>query len=139
MKYSISEVLHGCDQLVSETDQVTYLQHYGCDALKAVLKYALDPNVEWLLPIGTPPYTPTTNLDQHGNLYREARKLNLFVKGGMHPTMQQLRRETLFVQFIEGLDPKDASLMCSIKDKILPYKRITPTLVNSAFPGLVSI
>lgn len=51
----------------------------------------------------------------------------------MHPT----RREQLFIQFIEGLEPEDAKLMCSVKDKKIPYKGITAKLVNTAFPGLI--
>jgi hypothetical protein len=51
----------------------------------------------------------------------------------------KMKRETLFIQFIEGLDPADAVLMCHVKDKKLPYKSINAKLVNSAFPGLILV
>jgi hypothetical protein len=38
---------------------------------------------------------------------------------------------------LEALDPDDAELLLSIKDKKMPYKGITYDLVASTFPGLL--
>lgn len=136
MKISISEILNKCSSLpVNERPQ--YLQQNDSMPLRVVLQYALDPRIEWLLPIGEPPYKPTEHLDQHGNLYREIRKLHNFIKGGGHPDMHPLKREMLFIQFIEGLDPEDAKLMCSVKDKKIPFKGINAKVINTAFPGRI--
>lgn len=136
MKISISEILKKCSSLpVNERPQ--YLQQNDSMPLRVVLQYALDPRIEWLLPIGEPPYKPTEHLDQHGNLYREIRKLHNFIKGGGHPDMHPLKREMLFIQFIEGLEPEDAKLMCSVKDKKIPFKGINAKVINTAFPGLI--
>lgn len=136
MRTSISEILARTAKLPAN-ERVACLQQHDCMPLRVILQYALDPRIEWLLPQGTPPYKPCEHLDQHGNLYREIRKLHNFIKGGGHPDMHPLKRETLFVQFIEALDPEDAKLICSVKDKKIPYKGINAKLVNSAFPGLV--
>jgi hypothetical protein len=138
MKKSISEILAEVEKAPAK-EKVAILQANDSAPMRAVLQYALDPRVEWLLPIGIPPYTPTPHLDQHGNLYREIRKLNTFVKGGDYPNLHPLRREVLFIQFIEALDPADAILMCNVKDKKIPYKGINAKLVNSAFPGLIQV
>lgn len=137
MKLSISEILAQCSKLGSTQERAAFLQYHGTDTLKAILQYALDPRVEWLLPKGVPPYKPCEFLDQQARLFQETRKLNLFVAGGDHPNMHPIKREQLFIQFIEGLDPEDAKLMCSVKDKKIPYKGITANLVNTAFPGLI--
>lgn len=139
MRNSISEILALCTKQSRPEDRARILQQHDTGALRAILQYALDPRVEWLLPQGEPPYKPTEHLDQHGNLIRDIRKINLFVKGGDHPTMASLKREVLFIQFIEALDPEDAKLMCLVKDKKLPYKNITASVVNMAFPGLVLV
>lgn len=136
MRTSISEILAKTAKL-PVNERATFLQQNDSMPLRVILQYALDPRIEWLLPQGTPPYKPTDHLDQQGNLFREIRKLHNFIKGGGHPDMHPLKRETLFIQFIEGLDPEDAKLICSVKDKKIPYKGITVKLVNSAFPGLV--
>ena len=138
MHKSISEILAEVEKAPAK-DRVAKLQSYDTMPLRVILQYALDPRIEWLLPIGIPPYTPCEHLDQHGNLHREIRKLHNFIKGGGHPDMHALRREVLFIQFIEALDPEDAILMCNVKDKKIPYKGINAKLVNSAFPGLIQV
>jgi len=137
MRTSISEILTLCSKQTTTADKVNVLQQNDCIPLRVILSYSLDPRVKWLLPAGVPPYKPTEFLDQQGNLYRNIRKINLFVEGGDHPDMHTIKRETLFIQFLEGLDPEDAKLICSIKDKRIPYKGITSKLVNTAFPGLL--
>ena len=137
MKYSLSEILDACSKLGSTKEKVTFLQHYDTLTLRLVLQYALDYRIEWLLPHGIPPYKPCEYLDQHARLFQETRKLNLFVKGGDHPDMHTIKREQLFIQFLEGLDPEDAAMMCSIKDKKVPFNGINASLVNAAFPGLI--
>lgn len=136
MRKSISEMLAEVEKAPPK-EKAALLRYYDCLPMRVVLQYALDPRIEWLLPRGVPPYKPTEHLDQHGNLQRDIRKLHNFIKGGGHPDMHPLKRETLFIQFIEALEPADAALMCSIKDKRIPYKGITVSLVNSAFPGLI--
>ena len=138
MHKSISEILAEVEKAPAK-EKVAKLQSYDSMPLRVILQYALDPRIEWLLPIGIPPYTPCEHLDQHGNLHREIRKLHNFIKGGGHPDMHALRREVLFIQFIEALDPADAILMCNVKDKKIPYKGINAKLVNSAFPGLIQV
>jgi hypothetical protein len=136
MRKSISEMLAEVEKAPLK-EKVALLQYYDCLPMRVILQYALDPRIEWLLPQGTPPYKPTDHLDQHGNLQRDIRKLHNFIKGGGHPDMHPLKREVLFIQFIEAMDPADAALMCSIKDKRIPYKGFTIKFVNSAFPGLI--
>lgn len=137
MKTSISEILEKCSKLKTTKERIVFLQQNDSLVLKVILQYALDPRIKWLLPTGIPPYNPTEHLDQHGNLFHDIRKLHNFIEGGGHPTMHPAKRETLFIQFIEGLEPSDALLMCNIKDKKIPYKGITVDVINSAFPGLI--
>lgn len=138
MRKSISEMLSEVEKAAAK-DKAALLVYYDCMPLRVILQYALDPRIEWLLPLGTPPYKPTEFLDQHGNLQRDIRKVHNFIKGGGHPNMHSVKRETLFIQFLEGLEPADANLMCHVKDKKLPYKSINAKLVNTAFPGLILV
>ena len=45
------------------------------------------------------------------------------------------RKETLFIQVLEGLHKDEANLLCVIKDKKLhnSYKGLTPSVVKDAF------
>lgn len=136
MKHSISELLEQCSKLSTTKERVEFLRSNESEPLKAILFYALDPRAVWDLPLGEPPYKPCEFVDQHSRLYQEARKLYLFIKGGnaqLHP----VKRERMFIQILESLDPNDAKLLCSVKDKKIPYKGITTAVVNAAFPGLI--
>ena len=52
--------------------------------------------------------------------------------------MPSLKRESMFVQLLEGLSAEEAELVCLVKDKKLSnkYKRITKTVVSEAFPSI---
>lgn len=106
-------------------------------ALIQILHAAFHPEVKFILPDGAPPFTKLEkSVDAQGTLYREAKKLYIFIDG-LAPNIHQLKRETLFVQLLEALDPDDADLMLAVKDKQMPYKGITYDLVHSTFPGLL--
>jgi hypothetical protein len=42
----------------------------------------------------------------------------------------------MFIQFLESLAPKDAEMICQVKDKVY-FKGITRPHVTEAFPGLI--
>jgi len=136
MLKSISEILEQCSKLSSVNDRANFLRENESEPLKAILFYALDPRAVWELPKGEPPYKPCDFLDQEARLYQEARRLYLFIKGG-NADLHVYKREKMFIQILESVDAKDAKLLCSVKDKKIPYKGITANVVNTAFPGLI--
>ena len=99
------------------------------------LVYALDSQIEWLLPEGMDvPFKKQSNAnDQEGRLLAEVRRLYVFLKGG-NPNLKQVRREHLFVQLLETVHPDDAELLLYAKDKKLPFKNITEELIREAYP-----
>ena len=51
--------------------------------------------------------------------------------------MSGLRRETMFIQILEGLHPLDAEILCLVKDKELQRKyKITKQMVADAYPDI---
>ena len=69
-------------------------------------------------------------------LYGSLRKMYLFIGEG-NPAVTKNKREILFVNMLESLDPEDAKLLLAVKDKKMPYKGITKKLVTETFPGLI--
>jgi len=128
----ISEILEQASKLKTKQEKIAYLRANYTKQLHFILEHAFNPNIKFLLPKGKPPFTAMPTGEGQGMLYTEARKLYLFVEGG-HPTLTQLRRETLFIQLLESIDPKDADLLIHVKDKKLPYKNITAALIKEAF------
>ena len=51
--------------------------------------------------------------------------------------MSALRRETMFIQMLEGLHPEEAKIICLVKDKNLTQTyNLTQGLVAEAFPDI---
>lgn len=138
MKLGISEILKMASEQKNKEDQIIIIQNNDSVPLRTILVAALDPSVKWLLPEGKVPYKPNQYLDQENQLYNEYRKLYLFLDGG-HDHLKQPKRESLFISLLESINQQDAELLVSIKDKKLPFKNITPELINAAFPGLLTI
>ena len=80
------------------------------------------------VPIGT----------DHTTLRREWKNLYNFVKGG-NDTLSSIRRETMFIQMLEGLHPDEAEILCLVKDKMLArkYPKLNQEIVAQAFPDIV--
>lgn len=77
----------------------------------------------------------------HTTLRTEYEKLINFVmsKDGRpgNAGVPKLRRESMFIQMLEGLHPLDAEIMCLVKDKKLESKyKITKEVVSEAYPDI---
>lgn len=136
MKLGVAEILKLAAETKGTEQKIELLRKHFNPTLGTILRYALDPAVKWDLPEGDPPYKKNEYPDQQGVLYSEARRLYLFIEGG-NPNLSALRRETLFIQLLENVDPEDAKVLLAAKDKKLPYKGLTAKLINQAYPGLL--
>ena len=60
-----------------------------------------------------------------------------FLQGG-NPGLSSLRRETMFINILQGLHPREAEILCLVKDKQLEtkYKSITKEIVSQAYPDI---
>ena len=132
---SIAWILDFTSKLPNDEEKVKCLQANDNTAIRTVLKYAYDPNIKWALPEGDPPYKPCEYPHQENMLYQEIRRLYLFLEGG-NPNLKQIKRESMFIEVLQSVDPEDAKLLLSIKDKKLPYKGLNSKIVLKAFPGL---
>ena len=67
---------------------------------------------------------------------KEYQRFYNFCKGG-NDQLKSLRRETMFIQMLEGLHPLDAEILCLVKDKNLEEKySITKEIVAEAYPDI---
>jgi hypothetical protein len=136
MKIGVAEILKKASEIKDDAARVEWLRVNGNPSVQTILRYAFDPNIVWQLPEGAPPYKPNDLVDQQHRLYTELRKLYLFIEGG-NPNLKPLRREQLFIELLEVVDPEDAKLLLAAKDKTIPYPGITKQIVAKAFPGLI--
>jgi hypothetical protein len=59
------------------------------------------------------------------------------VKGG-NDNISRLRKETMFINLLQGLHPLEAEIMCLVKDKKLTDKyKVSFEVVKEAYPDIV--
>lgn len=140
MRHSISEILALANSKKTNEERIDVLHQFDSFPLRHILRLCFQPDVKWLLPEGKMDYKIGSIIDQEGSLYSKATKLYLFLDGpsGGNPSLDQNRREALFIQYLEGLTANDAELLMNVKDKKMPFKKITEEVVLAAYPGLYS-
>ena len=160
------EVLNAASKMRSNAKKVEVLQRYGDPSLKAVFIWNFDETIETLLPEGEVPYGSNIEDEtQSGSLSgkiddavgkmsemgsaslgsqdqgqtsirKEFQKFYNFLKGG-NPGMSSLRRESMFINILQGLHPLEAEILILVKDgKLTDKYKITKENVSEAYPDI---
>ena len=134
----VHEILELASKQRSKAKKVEILQEYGNPALKSLFIWNFDDTVISLIPQGDVPYKENevpVGTD-HTSLRKEYKHLYNFVKGG-NDSLSSLRRETMFIQMLEGLHPEEAKILCLVKDKALQSKyKLSYDVVKDAYPDI---
>ena len=134
----VHEILELVDSQRTKAKKIEILKEYDDLALKAILIWNFDQTVVSMVPEGEVPYKKNEVPigTDHTSLRREWKNLFHFIKGGNN-TLSTLRRETMFIQMLEGLHPEEAKNVCLVKDKDLESKyKITYDMVQQAYPDI---
>jgi len=163
----VFEVLDLVSKQRSKAKKIEVLKKYEDLSLKIVLIWNFDETTKSLLPVGEVPYSGfedqvkssgslSTKISEetrrmhetdsfslgsgdkngHTTIRREAKNFYHFVKGG-NDGLNAIRRETMFINILEGLHPLEAEIVCLIKDKRLDEKyKITKEIVAEAYPDI---
>ena len=133
----MSEIATKVNNAKDKPRKLKVLKDHDSVPLRQILKGAFDPKIEWLLPKGDD--IPFNKNDapigtEHTILSQEAKRLYLFTKGGDN-TLSQNKRETLFIQMLEGLSAQEADFLVTVVNKKVnnKYKGFTANLVKEAF------
>ena len=151
----------------SKAKKIEVLKKYEHLSLKVVLIWNFDESVVSMLPEGEVPYagfdekntysgTLSKKLDLeirkmhetgsfslgaadqqgHTTIRRESKHFYRFIKGG-EDSMNQMRRETMFINILQGLHPLEAEIVTLCKDKKLgEVYKITKEVVAEAYPDI---
>jgi len=160
----VFEILELASSQRTTAKKVEVLQKYEDNSVKAVLIWNFDDSVISVVPEGEVPYgdpneqtvfdgslsqnianetkggLSATGQDLDGrnktSLRKEWSVLYNFVKGG-NDSLSKTRREMMFINLLRGLHPKEAELLCLVKDKLLQTKyKLTKTNVQEAYPDI---
>ena len=164
----IFEILDLVSKQRSKAKKVEVLQKYNHDALRMLLIWNFDESIQSALPDGVVPYSGyaeqttqsgnlstkiteearrmyetgsfsigTSDKSAKSTLRKECKHFYHFIRGGNN-ALSSIRRETMFINLLEGLHPLEAEILCLVKDKKLEDKyKVTKELVSEAFPQIV--
>mgnify|MGYP001270475378 CR=1 FL=1 len=135
----LSEILRKVSNAKTKKEKVDLLRKNNSPALRQLMIINFDESVISVMPEGDVPYTPNDAPigTDHSRLEQEYRGLYRFFKGGQDK-LPSLKRESMFVQLLEGLSADEAELLVLAKDGRMneKYKRITKAVVSEAFPQI---
>ena len=162
----VYEVFDACSKQRTKAKKVEVLKRYAHDSVMAVLIWNFDESIVSLLPEGEVPYGNTREdnsvtgslsdkINDAVNMMKESGSTSLgsqdqgkasiraeytkfynFLKGGNNG-LSGLRRETMFINILEGLHPLEAEILILVKDKKLTDKyKITKEVVSLAYPQI---
>jgi len=160
----VFEILELASKQRSNAKKVEVLKTYAHDSLKTVFIWNFDESIVSLLPEGDVPYADANDqtvysgtlsdnlrkeavggesatgqdLDGRGktSLRREYQNLYHYVKGG-NDSLNNIRREMMFINLLRGLHPKEAEVVILTKDRKLGTKyKITLDNVKEAYPDI---
>ena len=160
------EVLDLVSKQRSNAKKVEILKKYEDPSLKTLFIWNFDETVISVLPVGEVPYASvgeqnsfsgtvsekindavnkmaelnsnSLGADDQGysTIRKEYKMFYNFVRGG-NDGLSSLRRETMFINILQGLHPLEAEIICLVKDKKLQTKyNITREIVSEAYPDI---
>lgn len=131
---AISEIVSEAIKLKTNEEKIAHLQKHKSDTLRVILRLMYNTEqIEFLIPNVPPPWKKNGYKDVEGMLYKESRRLGIFVKGMGYDNLNQVKRENLFISLLEDIDDNDAELLCKmIQQK--PLKGLPKSVVVAAFP-----
>ena len=131
-----SEILDKVHKAKTKDQKVLILKQNNSEGLRMVLKSSFDPKILWAIPEGEVPFrvNDVPAGTEHTVLAMESKKLWHFIKGADRTTPQH-KKETMFIQMLEGLHESEAKLLIAAKDKKVHqmYKGLSTNVVKEAF------
>ena len=163
----VFEILNLASKQRSKAKKIEVLKKFEHISLKVIFIWNFDESVISALPEGEVPYsgfedqashngTLSTKIDEsvrrmhetdsfsmgssdtngHTSIRREYKNFYHFTKNG-NPGLNSVRRETMFINVLEGLHPLEAEILCLCKDKKLSDRyKITKEIVAEAYPDI---
>lgn len=134
----VSEVLKKVSNAKTKAEKIDLLRTYNSDALRAILIINYDESIISVMPEGEVPFEANEAPagTEHTRLAKEYKNLFRFFKGGADK-LPMLKKESMFIQLLEGLHESEAEVVVLAKDKDLQKKyRITKAVVTEAFPQI---
>lgn len=162
----VFEILNIIVKQRSNSRKIEALKKFEHPCLKAIFIWNFDESILSALPPGDVPYAAVDEMDSFkgtlsekitdavekmgelgsnslgsqdqgkSSIRKEYTKFYNFIKGG-NDGLSSMRRETMFINTLQGLHPLEAEILCLCKDKKLDTKyKITKDIISQAYPDI---
>jgi hypothetical protein len=132
----IYEVIVEAGKKRSKAEKVECLKQNESWALKDILRGTYDDAVQWLVPVGAPPYTPNKEESTPSNLIRQNTQFKYLVDSPDARNVLKAKRENIYIRLLESIHPLDAEIVINMVSK-KSIKGISKSVVQEAYPGLI--
>ena len=135
------EIFADFTKLKNREARIGFLRSNDSITMRKIMRAAFHPNIKFFLTGVPSTYKPNPAIKDgmcDYTLDQAINKIYLFELG--NPRSAQLtykKRESLLLQFAEGMPPSEAIIFFSILLKTLNVKYLTPNLVRETWPGLI--
>ena len=162
----VFEILNIVIKQRTNSKKIEALQKFEHPSLKAIFIWNFDESIISALPPGDVPYAAVDEMDSfkgtlsekindavdkmgelgtnslgsqdqgRSSIRKEYNKFYNFIKGG-NDGLSSMRRETMFINTLQGLHPLEAEILCLCKDKKLETKyKISKDIISQAYPDI---
>jgi len=131
------EIIEECRKTKNVKIKAEILQKNQSTALIDLFQLTYNPTIQWVLPEGDPPYRAAEETDLEGALIGKMRQMKYFISVNgniLEPSVNPIKRETIFIQLLESVSPQDAKLVLEMKKRDI--KGVSKTVVKEAFPQI---
>jgi hypothetical protein len=140
MRTTIPQILEAVELATTKEQKIKTLRAYDHPVLRSILQMNFNPDIKVYLPEGAPPYKCDKEIPigySDTNLFAEFRRFYIWLDS--NSKISALRKEQLFIQFLEGIHWTEADVIILSKDKKLQtkFKSVKEDLVRETWPDLL--
>ena len=137
MNLLVSEILDKFEVAKTREEKIAVLKNNVTDPLLVLLRLNYDHLLKMDLPEGEPPFRKDTDKPigySESSLQLELRRFYVWLEPSTN--LPKLKKESLFVNMLEGIHWTEAEALCLAKDRKLhtKYKSLKEDIVREAFP-----
>ena len=138
----VPEILDKFEAAKTKEEKIIVLRENVCDPLLVLLRLNYDHMLKMDLPEGEPPFRKDTDKPigySESSLQLELRRFYVWLEPTV--SLPKIKKESLFVNMLEGIHWTEAEVLCLAKDRKLQtkYKSLKEDIVREAFPNALKI
>lgn len=137
----VPEILDKFEAAKTKEEKIIVLRENVCDPLLVLLRLNYDHMLKMDLPEGEPPFRKDTDKPigySESSLQLELRRFYVWLEPTV--SLPKIKKESLFVNMLEGIHWTEAEVLCLAKDRKLQtkYKSLKEDIVREAFPNALT-